>query len=211
MGRGHAPGPQPRQGARQVAGCRRGDRPRRPHEHPRLAHIAAPLHDRRSPQRLQLVASEPALHRHGPLPPLDPLRGHRHRRRHHRHLGFGRHRCSRSVLDQGPRKSRPSFSPRASSSSRSMRRCRTPPSTRRATCRSRSRSRAGAARTSGPASPGSKSKAPGQASASISRTWNATATRTWNLSTPLLWCDWSVGTGLWRQPPPWGEHIRIND
>ena len=28
---------------------------------------------------------------------------------------------------------------------------------------------------------------------------------------PLLWCDWSVGTGLWRQPPPWGEHIRIND
>ena len=28
---------------------------------------------------------------------------------------------------------------------------------------------------------------------------------------PLLWCDWPVGTGLWRQPPPWGERIRIND
>ena len=28
---------------------------------------------------------------------------------------------------------------------------------------------------------------------------------------PVVFCDWSVGTGLWRQPPPWGEHIRIND
>ena len=48
--------------------------------------------------------------------------------------------------------------------------------THRATCRRRSSSRAAAARTSGPASPGSKSRAPLQASASISRTWTATTT-----------------------------------
>ena len=61
----------------QGAGCRRGDDPQRPHEHPRLAHIAAPPHDRRRAQRLQLVAPQPALHRLGPLSPLDPFRGHR--------------------------------------------------------------------------------------------------------------------------------------
>ena len=27
----------------------------------------------------------------------------------------------------------------------------------------------------------------------------------------VLWCDWSEGVGLWCQPPPWGEHIRIRD
>ena len=28
---------------------------------------------------------------------------------------------------------------------------------------------------------------------------------------PTVWCDWSDGAGLWCQPPPWGEHIRIGD
>ena len=28
---------------------------------------------------------------------------------------------------------------------------------------------------------------------------------------PVLFCDWSTGTVPWRQPPPWGEHIRIKD
>ena len=27
----------------------------------------------------------------------------------------------------------------------------------------------------------------------------------------VIWCDWSEGVGLSPQPPPWGEHIRIND
>ncbi len=27
----------------------------------------------------------------------------------------------------------------------------------------------------------------------------------------VLWCDWGDGVGLWCQPPPWGEHIRIRD
>ena len=27
----------------------------------------------------------------------------------------------------------------------------------------------------------------------------------------VLWCDWGNGVGLWCQPPPWGEHIRIGD
>ncbi len=27
----------------------------------------------------------------------------------------------------------------------------------------------------------------------------------------VLWCDWGDGVGLWCQPPPWGEHIRISD
>ena len=28
---------------------------------------------------------------------------------------------------------------------------------------------------------------------------------------PTIWADWSDGVGLRRQPPPWGEHIRIRD
>ena len=28
---------------------------------------------------------------------------------------------------------------------------------------------------------------------------------------PVVWADWSEGVGLPPQPPPWGEHIRIND
>ena len=28
---------------------------------------------------------------------------------------------------------------------------------------------------------------------------------------PVVWCDWSEGVGLSRQPPPWGEHIWINN
>ena len=27
----------------------------------------------------------------------------------------------------------------------------------------------------------------------------------------VIWCDWGNGVGLWCQPPPWGEHIRIRD
>ena len=27
----------------------------------------------------------------------------------------------------------------------------------------------------------------------------------------VIWCDWGEGVGLWCQPPPWGEHIRIRD
>ncbi len=27
----------------------------------------------------------------------------------------------------------------------------------------------------------------------------------------VIWCDWGDGVGLWCQPPPWGEHIRIGD
>ena len=27
----------------------------------------------------------------------------------------------------------------------------------------------------------------------------------------VLWCEWGEGDSLWRQPPPWGEHIRIGD
>ena len=27
----------------------------------------------------------------------------------------------------------------------------------------------------------------------------------------VIWCDWGDGAGLWCQPPPWGEHIRIRD
>ncbi len=27
----------------------------------------------------------------------------------------------------------------------------------------------------------------------------------------VIWCDWGDGVGLWCQPPPWGEHIRIRD
>ena len=27
----------------------------------------------------------------------------------------------------------------------------------------------------------------------------------------VLWCEWGEGDSLWRQPPPWGEHIRIRD
>ena len=30
-------------------------------------------------------------------------------------------------------------------------------------------------------------------------------------SFPVAWCDWSEGDSLWRQPPPWGDHIRIRD
>ena len=26
----------------------------------------------------------------------------------------------------------------------------------------------------------------------------------------VIWCDWGEGVGLWCQPPPWGEHIRID-
>ncbi len=25
----------------------------------------------------------------------------------------------------------------------------------------------------------------------------------------VIWCDWGDSVGLWCQPPPWGEHIRI--
>ena len=28
---------------------------------------------------------------------------------------------------------------------------------------------------------------------------------------PTIFCDWGMDAGPWRQPPPWGEHIRIND
>ena len=28
---------------------------------------------------------------------------------------------------------------------------------------------------------------------------------------PVIFCDWGMGVGPWRQPPPWGEHIRIDD
>ena len=28
---------------------------------------------------------------------------------------------------------------------------------------------------------------------------------------PVIWCEWGEGVGLWRQPPPWGELIRIRD
>ena len=28
---------------------------------------------------------------------------------------------------------------------------------------------------------------------------------------PVIFCDWGMGAGPWRQSPPWGEHIRIND
>ena len=28
---------------------------------------------------------------------------------------------------------------------------------------------------------------------------------------PVVWADWSEGNGPLREPPPWGEHIRIND
>ena len=27
----------------------------------------------------------------------------------------------------------------------------------------------------------------------------------------VLWCEWGEGDSLWRQPPPWGDHIRIRD
>ena len=47
LGRGHAPGGQPRQGPGQDAGRRRGDGPGRACEHRRLADAAAPLHDGR--------------------------------------------------------------------------------------------------------------------------------------------------------------------
>ena len=28
---------------------------------------------------------------------------------------------------------------------------------------------------------------------------------------PVAWCDWGEGVDPWRQPPPWGEHIRLRD
>ena len=28
---------------------------------------------------------------------------------------------------------------------------------------------------------------------------------------PVIFCDWGIDGGPWRQPPPWGEHIRIED
>ena len=28
---------------------------------------------------------------------------------------------------------------------------------------------------------------------------------------PVIWCEWGEGVGLWRQPPPWGELIRVRD
>ena len=28
---------------------------------------------------------------------------------------------------------------------------------------------------------------------------------------PTIFCDWGLDAGPWRQPPPWGEYIRIND
>ena len=28
---------------------------------------------------------------------------------------------------------------------------------------------------------------------------------------PVVWADYGEGVGLWCQPPPWGEHIRIRD
>ena len=73
MGRGHAPGHEPRPGARQRAGRGRGDDPASAPEHPRLAVAVAPLHDRCRPPRLFLERSQPALHRQRPLPPLDAL------------------------------------------------------------------------------------------------------------------------------------------
>ena len=52
VGRGHAPGREPRTGARQRAGRGRGDDPASASQHPRLAVAIAPLHDRCRAPRL---------------------------------------------------------------------------------------------------------------------------------------------------------------
>ena len=113
----------------------------------------------------------------GPVFAVDPLGGHRHDRRHRRHLGLAAGRDAGGVLGRGPRDRGTSFSRSASSSSRSTPRCRTPPNTPPRTCPTRSRSGEGAAPTSGRASPGSKSTTSGPASASTSPTCCVRATR----------------------------------
>ena len=62
----------------------------------------APLHGRCGPSGLQLELSQRALHRPRALPAVDPLRGDRYHRRHHRHLGLPAGRDALRVLVRGP-------------------------------------------------------------------------------------------------------------
>ena len=140
------------------------------------ADAAAPLHDGRLEERLFLEPAQPALHRQRVVFAVDPLGGHRHDRRHRRHLGA---RCRPGRWrNSGPRSARspPNFSRSASSSSRSTPRCRTRPNTPPPTCPTRSRSGEGAGPTSVRASPGSKSTTSSLASASTSPTCCVRAT-----------------------------------
>ena len=190
MGRGHAPGPQHRQGRGQGPGRRRGDCPERPREHARLADAAAPLHDRRRQPRLQLERSQPPLHRLGPLPPLDPLRGHQHDRGHHRHLGLAPGPDPCRLLGRSSARSPPRSGRNESSCSRWTPPCGTRPSTRPTTSPRRLRSRAGAAPTSVRASSGSTSRGYSQACASTSPTWSAPATRRAEPSFDVIWVSY---------------------
>ena len=176
LGRSHAPGGEPRQGPGQAARRRRRDGPGGACEHRRLADASPPLHDRRREARLQLERAQPAFHRLGPLPALDPLGGHRHDRRHRRHLGLAAGGDTGGVLGRASRdRNRASARARHPPPGRRRgagRRPNTPPRT----CPTRSGSRAGAGPTSGRASPGSKRTASGPASASTSPTCCARAT-----------------------------------
>ena len=173
LGRGDAPSAQYREGRGQGAGPGRGNHPERPGQHARLAHAAAALHDRRGQGRLQLEPPQPALHRLGPLPALDPFGGDRDDRRHHRHFGLSATGDARRVLGGAARGRGPRSGPKASSFSRSTPPCRTRRSTPPTTSPTKSRSRGGAAPTSGPDSNGSTSRGSNRRSASTSPTWSA--------------------------------------
>ena len=170
-----------------------------------------PLHDRRREARLQLEPAQPAFHRLGPLPALDPLRGHRHDRRHRRHLGLAAGGDPGGVLDRASRDRH-----RASAGARhppppgqSTPPCRTPPNTPPRTCPTRSRSRAGAGPTSGRASPGSKRTASVPASASTSPTCCARATsQETEPAFDVVWANYAEPPGDWNREP-WGERIQI--
>ena len=76
------------------------------------------------------------------------------------------------------------------------------------TCPTRSRSRAGAAPTSGRASPGSKKTTSGRASASTSPTCCARATPRTEPAFDVVWANYAEPPGDWNREP-WGERIQI--
>ena len=75
----------------------------------------------RDPERWQ--RAQPAFHRLGPLPALDPLGGHRHDRRHRRHLGLAARGDPGGVLGRASR-----------DRNRASARARHPPAGRRRRC-----------------------------------------------------------------------------
>ena len=177
LGRGDAPGAQHRPRRGQGAGPGRGNGEGRPCQHARLAHAAAPLHDRRGQERLFLEPTQPALHRLRAVPALDPFGGHRDHRRHRRHLRLAAGRDAGGVLggaargrDGDPARERRSAPGRRRGAGRIRVRARRPArgDRRQGPGRHRLPARLRVARRAGD---------PDRPSASTSRTWSARTTR----------------------------------